>query len=313
MARLSKQEQELKAIEQFQSWFDRIDKYIKMLVVFVFGVSLIAYLATLTAGFIHLIGVISRYESDTWYGWTSVFAIAVGLIGTELSAVYGVVYEDLQTRVTGQKDAKEDITKSFLESIGIHSLIELSMWFMAVITGFANFLYSLYVVKEMQLANEGRKVGFVLLEHIIGPNTIDDHFAIDPITLMALFLFSTIIPVIMIVQSKMQIQFLRYIIKTIESIKRTRRNAENKVETIKQDKQEKATKRSKPVIAEKEKEVEVTTIPVVHTEPEVRVITRKPIIAASKSETIVKKEDASELVVDALSNPNKLVMQKNNS
>lgn len=321
MARLNKQEQELKSIEQFKSWFDTIDQYIKMLVVFVFGVSLISYLATLTAGFIHLIGVISRYETGFW-GGVSVFAIAVGLIGTEFSAVYGVVYEDLQTRVTGKSKStkksgkkkvteKEKVSKDFLDKIGIHSFIEFSMWFMALITGFANFLYSLYIVRELQLADEGRKVGFVLLEHIIGPNTIDDHFAIDPVTILALFLFSTIIPVIMIVQSKMQIQFLRYIIKTIESIKRARSNAENKVNEKKAELPVRIKKESnrpvesvkviEPIKAEMIKSEPVKT----ESEPEVKVIARKPI-----PKTEVKTEDEKEFVVDAFSNENKLSLPR---
>jgi len=234
MARLSKKELELKSIENFQKWFDRIDKGIKMLAVIVFGISFVSYIATLTAGFVHLIGVISKYEHNEW-GWISVIAISIGLIGTEFSAVYGVVYEELQT---SRNSKATDETKKFYEKLGIGSFVEFSMYFMAIITGFANFLYSLYVIKEKQNVS-GVKFAFVSLEDIIGQNKFDDMFQIDPVTLLAITAFSTIIPIIMIVQSKMQIQFLRFIMKTIASIKRAQSQVETKVIEEKEDRHNK--------------------------------------------------------------------------
>ena len=237
----SKKEQELETISQFKKWFERIDKAIKMLAVIVFAVSLVAYVATLIAGFLHLIGIISHYEMGL-LGWASVILLSIGLVGTEFSAVYGVVYEDMHSSRTLKEESKR-----FYHKLGIHSFIEFSMYFMAFITGVANFLYTLSIIKQKMATKE--LLNYVNIVDIIGYNPLKDYILIDPVHLVAALLFSTIIPIIMIVQAKMQIQFLRFILKTVSNIRNAETRISGEVETIKEEKR-KSKKEKKQVVAE---------------------------------------------------------------
>lgn len=247
----NKKQIELETLSQFKTWFDRIDKAIKLLAVIVFGVSLASYVATLIAGFLHLIGFISHYESGI-IGAISVWTLSIGLVGTEFSAVYGVVYEVIQTSRSTKEETKEN-TRRFWSLLGIHSFVEFSMFFMAFITGVANFLYTLSIIKEK--LNAGTMTDYIDSVDILGYNPLKDYLQIDPVHLLAALLFSTIIPIIMIVQSKMQIQFLRFILKTVTNL----RNAETKIQgEISKEREEKEKKKKITEIVSPERPVRKT-------------------------------------------------------